>query len=114
VGPESMSSKKIISFEPLSGIPQGSIIGPMVCNIVLDGLEQTLYNVCLKNPSYQLNDQQQKFATKKIGIKNLITKRETNITYVRYADDIMIFGLTNRVILQKIKSELIKFLNLEV
>ena len=110
VGPESMCSKKIISFEPLSGVPQRSIIGPMVCNIVLDGLEQTLYKICLENPHYQLNTEQQKFAEQKIGIKNLVTKRETNITCVRYADDILIFGLTNRVILEKIENELVRFL----
>jgi hypothetical protein len=110
VGLESMSSKKIISFERLSGVPQGSIIGPMICNIVLDGLEQTLYNICLENPHYQLNVEQQKFAEQKIGIKNLVTKRETNITCVRYADDIIIFGLVNQVILEKIENKLVKFL----
>jgi retron-type reverse transcriptase len=110
VGPESMGSKKIISFKPLSGVPQGSILGPMMCNIVLDGLEQTLYKICLENPHYLLNTKQQKFAEQKIGIKDLITKRETNITCVRYADDILIFGLTNRVILEKIENELARFL----
>ena len=110
VGPESMSSKKIISFKPLSGVPQGSIIGPMICNIVLDGLEKTLYKICLENPYYQLNTEQQKFAEQKIGIKDLVTKRETNITCVRYADDILIFGLANRVIFKKIENELVRFL----
>jgi retron-type reverse transcriptase len=110
VGPESMDSKKIIRFEPLSGVPQGSIIGPIICNIVLDGLEQTLYKICIENPHYQLNAKQQKFAEQKIGIKNLTTKRETNITCVRYADDILVFGLSNWLILKKIETELVKFL----
>lgn len=50
VGPESMDSKKIIRLEPLSGVPQGSIIGPIISNIVLNSLEQTLYKICLENP----------------------------------------------------------------
>ena len=41
IGPESKEGKDIV-FEPTSGIPQGSIIGPSICNIVLDGL-QDLY-----------------------------------------------------------------------
>jgi retron-type reverse transcriptase len=110
VGPESMSSKKIIRFEPLSGVPQGSIMGPIICNIVLDGLEPSLYKICLENPFYHLNTEQQKFAKQKIGIKNLNTKRKTNITCVRYADNILIFGLSNKVILKKIENELVRFL----
>mmetsp|Transcript_60635 Transcript_60635/g.100687 ORF Transcript_60635/g.100687 Transcript_60635/m.100687 type:complete len:656 (-) Transcript_60635:87-2054(-) len=110
VGPESMSSKKIISLKPFSGVPQGSIIGPLICNIVLDGLEQVLYKVCLENSHYQLNSEQQRFAEQKVGIKRLVTKRETNITCVRYADDILIFGLTSRAILEKIENALVRFL----
>ena len=105
-----MDSQKIICFKPLSGIPQGSIIGPILCNVVLDGLEPSLYQICLENPHYQLNKEQQKFAEQKIGIKNLVTKRETNITCVRYADNIIIFGLTNQAILEKIENELVRFL----
>lgn len=111
VGPESIESQKIICFKPLSGILQGSIIGPMLCNIVLDGLESCIYRICLENTHYQLNKEQQKFAEQKVGIKELVTKRETNITCVRYADDILIFGLTNWVILEKIEKELVRFLH---
>ena len=110
VGSESIDSKKIIRVEPISGAPQGSIIGPMICNVILDGLEQALYKICLEHPYYQLNAEQQKFGEQKIKIENLSTKRETNITCVRYADDILIFGLVNRIILEKIENELVKFL----
>jgi retron-type reverse transcriptase len=110
VGPESIDSKKVVRFELLCGVPQGTIIGPIICNIVLDGLEQTLYKICLENPHYQLNLEQQKFAEQKIGIKNLVIKRETNITCVRYADDILIFGLSDREIFKKIENGLVKFL----
>jgi len=110
VGPKTIDSKKIIKYKPLSGVVQGSIFGPLVCNLVLDDLKQTIYKICLDEPHYQLNQKQQIFAEQKIGIKNLITKRETNINCVRYADNILIFGLTNRKILAKIKTELVKFL----
>ena len=110
VGPEAINSKKIVHFIPERGVPQGSIIGPMICNIVLDGLEQALYKVCLENPYYNLNLKQQLFARRKIGIKNLVTKRETNVTCVRFADDIFIFGLVNRVILEKVEVKLVEFL----
>lgn len=110
VGPEFMDCQKIIRFEPLSGIPRGFIIGPMICNIVLDGLEQVLYKICLKNPYYQLNTEQQKFGGQNVKMENLVTKRETNITCVRYADDILIFGLTNYAILEQIENKLVTFL----
>jgi len=110
VGPEVVNSKKIAHLIPEKGVPQGSIIGPIICNIVLDGLEQALYKVCLENPHYNLNFKQQLFARKKIGIENLITKRETNVTYVRFADDIFIFGLVNRAILEKVEAKLVEFL----
>nr|YP_010338943.1 putative reverse transcriptase protein [Erythrolobus coxiae]UNJ19015.1 putative reverse transcriptase protein [Erythrolobus coxiae] len=110
VGPDSMGSEKITRSEPLSGVPQGSILGPIICNVVLDGLEQALYKICLENSHYELNPEQQNFAKQKLGIKSLVVKRETNITCVRYADDILIFGLSNREIFEKIENGLVKFL----
>ena len=110
VGPEAIDSKKITQFIPKAGVPQGSIIGPIICNIVLDGLEQVLYKVCLENPYYNLNSNQQLFAKNKIGIENLNVKRETNVTCIRFADDIFIFGLVNKTILEKIEINLVEFL----
>jgi retron-type reverse transcriptase len=110
VGPEEIDSKKIIRSVPKAGVPQGSIIGPIICNIVLDGIEQVVYKVCLENPHYNLNSKQQLFAKNKIGIENLIVKRETNVTCVRFADDIFIFGLVNKTVLEKIEIELVEFL----
>lgn len=110
VGPEAIDSKKITRSVPKAGVPQGSIIGPIICNIVLDGLEQSLYKVCLENPYYNLNFKQQLFAKKKIGSKNLTVKRETNVTCLRFADDIFIFGLVNKTIFEKIEIKLVEFL----
>lgn len=110
VGPEVINSKKTFHLIPEKGVPQDSIIGPIICNIVLDGLEPSLYKVCLENPHYNLNLKQQLFARKKIGIENLVTKRETNVTCVRFADDIFIFGLVDRIILEKVEVKLVEFL----
>jgi retron-type reverse transcriptase len=108
VGPEVINSKKIVHLIPERGVPQGYIIGPIICNIVLDGLEQALYKVCLENPQYNLK--QQFFVRKKIGVENLVTKCETNVTCVRFADDIFIFGLVDRIILEKVEVKLVEFL----
>lgn len=110
VGFEAIYSDKIIRIIPKAGIPQGSIIGPIICNIVLDGLEQVLYKVCIENPYYNLNHSQQLFAKNKIGVKNLNVERETNVTCIRFADDIFIFGLANKVIFEKIENKLVGFL----
>lgn len=110
VGPKTIDSKKIIRSIPKAGVSQGSIIGPIVCNIVLDGLEQVLYKVCLENSDYNLNLKQQLFAKNKIGIAKLTVKRETNVTCLRFADDIFIFGLVNKTILEKIEVKLVEFL----
>ena len=111
VGSESWESKKLIKITPNSGVPQESIIGPLVCNLVLDGLETIIYKVCLNNPHYELNAEQQHFAKTKLGIKNLNIKRETNVTCLRFADDIFIFGLADRSTMVKINLEMINFLN---
>lgn len=92
-------SKRIVHFIPERGVPQG----PIICNIVLDGLEQAFYKVCLENPYYNLNFKQQLFARKKISIENLVT-------CVRFADDIFIFGLVDRIIFEKVEVKLVGFL----
>jgi hypothetical protein len=68
-GHESIDSQKIVCFKSLYWIPQGSIIGPMICNIILDGLESSLYKICLENSHYQLNNEQQKIEEQKLESK---------------------------------------------
>jgi hypothetical protein len=65
----------------------------------------------LNNPHYELNAEQQHFAKTKLGIKNLNIKRETNVTCLRFADDIFIFGLADRSTMVKINLEMVNFLN---
>jgi len=110
VGPESFANKKLSKVIPTVGVSQNSIIGPIFCNIVLDGLETEIYSVCLKNPHYILNSNQIMFAKEKVGIKNINIKRETNIQCIRFVDNIIIFGLTNKKILTEIKIKLVAFL----
>ena len=110
VGTITPETKEIRHIIPKAGVPQGSIIGPMICNIVLDGLESEIYKVCLENPYYFLNEEQKYFVLNKMKIKDIKTKRETNITMVRYADDINIFGLADKKIMLAIEACLIRFL----
>lgn len=110
VGPTSFTDKKVRRIIPESGVPQGSIIGPLLCNIVLDGLESEIYSVCLKNTHYELNTAQADFAKEKIGVKNLNARRETNIHCIRFADDIIIFGLADRNTMVLIEAKLVEFL----
>eukprot|EP00296_Roombia_truncata_P007516 JP445954.1.p1 GENE.JP445954.1~~JP445954.1.p1 ORF type:complete len:363 (-),score=-57.33 JP445954.1:733-1821(-) len=112
IGPEALGSKTIIRYKPLSGIFQGSILGPIICNVVLDGLEQTLYKICLNEPYYEFNKKQQNFAKRKVSIKNLVIKQKTNVTCIRYIDNIFVFGLVDKEILEKIEAELVNFLKL--
>jgi hypothetical protein len=41
----------------------------MICNIILDGLEPSLYKICLENSHYQLNNEQQKIEEQKLESK---------------------------------------------
>lgn len=110
IGPESFESKKVIKIVPFKGVPQGSIIGPILCNVVLDGLETAIDNECINHPYYQLNPQQINFATSKVGMSEVNKERETNINCLRFADDIFIFGSADRNIMKRIETTLREFL----
>jgi hypothetical protein len=98
---ESLTSEK---FQPKSGIPQGSIIGPQIANCILDGLE----SFCLEGlpKTHKLSDTQ-KLKALKLGIK-IPQEQKRKIMILRYADDILIFGKSNmshfRIILDRLKS----------
>jgi hypothetical protein len=89
----SKENGKIVKEIPTKGVPQGSIIGPICCNFVLDGLQDHMEQAFEKSV-YRLTDKEITFLTKKL---------ETNPTYkrinpsvklfcMRYVDDILIFG----------------------
>jgi hypothetical protein len=75
-------------FQPKSGIPQGSIIGPEIANCILDGLE----SFCLEGlpTRFKLSDSQ-KSKCLKLGIK-IPFNQKTKFLIIRHADGILILG----------------------
>jgi RNA-directed DNA polymerase len=72
-----------------AGTPQGGIISPTLCNLVLDGIEQRLEDYCQTQGK---------------------TYRKTHkIRFVRYADDFIITGDTREVLEQEIRPLLEQF-----
>ncbi len=72
-----------------TGAPQGGIISPALCNLTLDGLEQTL---------------KEKFApTQRIG-------KQTQVHLVRYADDFLITSRTRELLVEEVKPVVARFL----
>lgn len=73
-----------------SGIPQGGIISPVICNMVLDGFEKSLtkkLDIYIKNGQIKKED---------LGYKSKIVtegeKKSRIIRYIRFADDILILA----------------------
>jgi hypothetical protein len=91
-------------FQPKSGIPQGSIVGPEIANCILDGLE----SFCLEGlpKSFKLSDSQKSKALK-LGIK-IPREQKSKFMIIRYVDDILILGKGDvshfRIILGRLKS----------
>ena len=116
VGPQKKGSKVTVSVKPKFGIPQGSIIGPGICNLVLDGIDDLLLKlkrngkITLKS---SLNNKAKSFLDK-LAISKLITKNhynpKTDISYLRYADDIIFYGFHNKETFLLIQNEVTKFL----
>jgi RNA-directed DNA polymerase len=72
------------------GTPQGAIISPVLCNLVLDGLERKL---------------KEKFApSERIGRRN-------QVNFVRYADDFIITGRSKQLLEQEVKPMVEAFLS---
>lgn len=63
-----------------SGIPQGSCLSSVICNMVLDGLEEKIRGYC------------------------------SNVDFVRYADDFLVFGYTRKDVLDCIPNVIEPFL----
>ncbi len=70
-------------FPTTAGTPQGGIVSPILANLTLDGLEQTIKRVA---------------------------KRGDKINFVRYADDFIVTGATREILEQKVKPALTDFL----
>jgi retron-type reverse transcriptase len=79
---ESPKENNIIVKEiPTKGVPQRSIIGPICCNFVLDGLQDHMEQA-LEKSVYRLTDKEITFLTKKLG---------TNLTYKRINPFVKLF-----------------------
>lgn len=70
-------------FPTTAGTPQGGLVSPILANLTLDGMEQTV---------------------KALG------KRKDKIHFVRYADDFVVTGTTRELLEQKVKPALTAFL----
>nr|WAK85045.1 hypothetical proteine [Amicula sp. isolate GU52X-4 cfCalB7] len=116
VGPQKKGSKLTVSVKPKCGIPQGSIIGPGISNLVLDGIDDLLLklkrNGKIISKSF-LNNKAISFLDK-LSVSNFITKNhynpKTDISYLRYADDIIFYGFHNKETFLLIQNEVTKFL----
>jgi group II intron reverse transcriptase/maturase len=72
------SKGKII--RPRKGVPQGTVLAPILCNICLDKLDKQVSKICPR------------------------------VTYIRYADDLLIIGRSKRTIM-KAKAAIKGFIN---
>mgnify|MGYP001799392096 CR=1 FL=1 len=110
IGPENREGKNI-KFKPTSGVPQGLIIGPMVCNIVLDGLQDFVQD---NLPSrYTKSKEELDYAKFKTGEEptKLMSRTYLQVFCVRYADDILILSKCAKLHVKKIQQLLVEFLN---
>jgi len=110
IGPETKGSKTV-KFKPTEGVPQSSIIGPMICNIVLDGLQDFIQDN-LPN-RYKRSKEELNYMEYKIGKKpsSSVSHTYLQVFCIRYADDILILGKCLKFHIKKIQNLLIKFLN---
>ena len=116
IGPQKKGSKLTVSVKPKLGIPQGSVIGPGIFNLVLDGIDDLLLKlkrdgkITLKS---FLNNKAKSFLDK-LSVSKFITKNhcnpKTDISYLRYADDIIFYGFHNKETFLLIQDEVTKFL----
>jgi hypothetical protein len=117
IGTQKKGNKVRVSVKPKFGIPQGSIIGPGICNLVLDGIDDLLLKLKKHNGKIILksflNNKTKSFSDK-LAISNLITKNRYNpkadISYLRYGNDIIFYGFHNKETFLLIQNEVTKFL----
>lgn len=77
------------------GVPQGSPLSPTISNIVLDGLQDAIYQAQL--PIYS-------------RLKRLNGKYPTKVTMIRYADDFIVTAARKEMLTETIKPAINEFL----
>lgn len=85
-----LSNKELL--QTTEGTPQGGIISPLLCNLVLNGLEEAI--------------------TAEIGKKENkgITQGKPKVNMVRYADDLIVTGRTKEILETLVKPAIERFL----
>jgi RNA-directed DNA polymerase len=73
-----------ITYPSLKGTPQGGIISPTLSNMVLDGLEEVVHRA---------------------------VPRRNRVNFIRYADDFIITGKSKRLLEEKVKPAVERFLD---
>jgi RNA-directed DNA polymerase len=81
-------------FPTKSGTPQGGIISPTLANMVLDGLEEAIY----------------KSVNTRIRKHDGCRRNNHKIHFVRYADDFIVTGATEEVLINVVKPIIVNFL----
>nr|YP_010377420.1 hypothetical protein NDC64_mgp21 [Navicula tsukamotoi]QYB23107.1 hypothetical protein [Navicula tsukamotoi] len=109
IGPESVKGKTV-TIRPTEGVPQGSIIGPILCNIVLDGLQDFIQD---KMPErYNRSEKEMNYLRFKISDSRRIRLSTYLVLFcVRYADDILILAKCNKDHIKRIQELLVEFLS---
>ena len=77
------------------GTPQGGIISPTLANMVLDGLEEAIY----------------KSVNTRIRKHDGCRRNNHKIHFVRYADDFIVTGATDEVLINVVKPIIVNFLS---
>ena len=80
VGPQKKGSKLTVSVKPKVGVPQGSIIGPGISNLVLDGIDDLLLKLKRdgKIAIRSFLSNKAKIFLNKVSVFKLITKNHYN------------------------------------
>ena len=100
-----------IKLEFNSGIPQDPILGPIICNIVLDGLQDFVQN---NLPSkYTKSKEELRYLKFKTGIKLMrpVLRSQLQIFCIRYLDNILILSRSNKLLVKTLQYLLIEFLD---
>ena len=110
IRPETKGGKDI-KIKPTKGVPQGSIIGPMICNIVLDGLQDFIQDNLPAR--YKRSREELEYMEYKLGTPASSPNSHINLQVfcIRYADDILILGKCLKLHVKKIQSLLVTFLS---
>lgn len=110
IGPE-VNGGANFRCKSVSGVPQGFIIGPMICNIVLDGLQDFIQdNLPVR---YIKSKEELDYIKFKIGKEpaKSVSRAYLQVFCVRYADNILILSKCLKSHVKKIQNLLISFLN---